>query len=83
MLGNFNSSASENHVKDFCEMYDLGDLSRGTYLHVNPSSIDPSSIDVMLINRKNGSQNSMTIEPGQSDHHKMTVTVLYFKKKKH
>ena len=65
-------------MKDFCEMYDLENFIRG------PTCFNPSYIDVMLPNRKNSFQNSMAIEIGLSDHHKMTVTVLktYFKKKK-
>ena len=38
----------------------------------------------MLTNRKNNFQDSMTLETGLSDHHKMAITVLktYFKKQK-
>ena len=37
----------------------------------------------MLTNRKNNFQDSVTLETGLSEHHKMTITVLktYFKKK--
>ena len=44
---------------------------------------NPSSVELILTNRKTCFHNSMTIETGLSDHHKMTVTVLksYFKKK--
>ena len=69
-------------MKDFCEMYGLENLINGPTCFKNANN--PSSIDVMLTNRKTSFQNSMTIETGLSDHHKMTVTVLktYFKKKK-
>ena len=82
ILGDFNASVSENHKKDFCEMYNLENLISGPTCFKNANN--PSSIDVMLTNRKTSFQNSMTIETGLSDHHKMTVTVLktYFKKKK-
>ena len=40
----------------------------------NPEN--PSSIDVMLANKKVSCQNSIIIETGFSDFHKMTVTVL-------
>ena len=45
---------------------------------------NPTSIDLMLTNRKNNFCNSMTIETGLSDHHKMTISILktFFKKKK-
>ena len=62
MLGDFNSSASEKHMKDFCEMYDLQNLITGPTCFKNANN--PSSIDVMLTNRKNSFQNSMTIETG-------------------
>ena len=64
-------------------MYDLENLIREPTCFKNASN--PSSIDVMLTNRKNSFTNSTTIETGFSDHHKMTVTVLktYLKKKKH
>ena len=82
ILGDFNASVSENHMKDFCVMYDLENLISGPTCFKNANN--PSSIDVMLTNRKTSFQNSMTIETGLPDHHKMTVTVLktYFKKKK-
>ena len=71
LVGDFNASVSENHMKDFCEMYDLENLISGPTCFENTNN--PSSIDVMLTNRKT-----------RSDRHKMTVTVLktYFKKKR-
>ena len=62
-------------------MYDLENLIKGPTCFKNASN--PSSIDVILTNRKNSYQNYMTIETGLSDHHKMTATLLktYFKKK--
>ena len=81
LLGDFNSSVKENHMKEFCEIYDLENLIKDPTCFKNPSN--PSSIDVMLTNRKSSFQNSMTLEIGLSDHHKMVVTVLkrYFKKR--
>ena len=81
LLGDFNCSVEERNLKDFCEMYDLENLIREPTCFKDASN--PSSIDVMLTNRKNSFKNSTTIETGLSDHHKMTVTVLktYFKKK--
>ena len=81
ILGDFNSSVTENYMIDFCEMYDLENLIRGPTCFKNVDN--PSAMDVMLTNRKNSFQNSTTIETGLSDHHKMTVAVLktYFKKR--
>ena len=81
LLGDFNSSISEKEMQEFCEMYNLVNLIKEPTCFKNPNN--PSSIDVMLTNRKDSFQNSMAIETGLSDHHKMTITVLkrYFKKK--
>ena len=81
LLGDFNSTMSERPMKNFCELYDLQNLIKGPTCYKNASN--PSSIDVILTNRKNNFQNSMTVETGLSDHHKMIITVLkvHFKKK--
>ena len=81
LLGDFNSTVTEKDMKEFCEMYNLENLIKGPTCF---KSVDnPSSIDVMLTNKKSSFQNSMILETGLSDHHKMTITVLkrYFKKK--
>ena len=75
VLGDFNSSVSEKYMKDFCEMYDLENLIKGTTCFKNTSN--PSTIDVILTNRKNSFQNSMTIETGLPDHHKTTVKNIH------
>ena len=82
LLADFNWSVEERNLKDFCEMYDLENLIREPTCFKDASN--PSSIDVMLTNRRNNFKNFTTIETGLSDHHKMTVTVLktYFKQKK-
>ena len=80
LLGDFNSKISEEHMKVFCETYNL------TNLITNPTcfkSIDnPSCIDVMLTNRSLCFENSTVVETGLSDCHKMTITVMkkHFKK---
>ena len=81
LLGDFNSSQEEQCMNDFCETYNLENLIKEPTCFKNPNN--PSSIDVMLPNRKNSFQNSMTIETGLSDHHKLTISILktFFKKK--
>ena len=74
VLGDFNCPLSANEMKDFCETYDFVNLIKKPTCYKNPKN--PSSIDVMLTNRKCSFQNSTTIETGLSDFHKMTVTVL-------
>ena len=81
LLGDWNSAVTEKEMKEFCEIYSLENLIKEPtcYKSVN----NPSSIDIMLTNKKLSFQNSMTVETGLSDFHKMTVTVLkrHFKKK--
>ena len=80
LLGDFNSEMDEDDMKNFCETYNL------TNLITDPTCFksveNPSCIDVMLTNRSLCFENSMTIETGLSDCHKMTVTVMkkYYKK---
>ena len=50
LIGDFNSSAYEKNMKDVCEMYDLENMIQESTCFKNVSN--PSSIDVMLINRK-------------------------------
>ena len=81
LLGDFNSQISETHMKNFCDLYDLENLIKGPTCYKNPNNL--SSIDLMLTHRKGSFYNSMAIETGLSDCHKMTLTVfkLYVKKK--
>ena len=81
ILGDFNSTMLEKEMQEFCEIYGLENLIKVPTCYKNPSN--PSSIDVMLTNKITSFQNSITLETGLSDHHKMTITVLkrYFKKK--
>ena len=73
---------SEMHMKDFCDLYDLENLIKEPTCFKNPNN--PSSIDLMLTNRKRSFCNSRALETGLSDCHKMTVSVLkmYCKKKR-
>ena len=81
MIGDWNSAVTETEMKGFCEIYNLENLIREPTCYKNAEN--PSSIDIMLTNKRLSFQNSMTLETGLSDFHKMTVTVLkrYFKKK--
>ena len=81
MIGDWNSAVTEKEMKDFCEIYNLQNLIKEPTGF--KSANNPSSIDIMLTNKKLSFQNSMTLETGLSDFHKMTITVLkrYFKKK--
>ena len=81
MLGDWNSAVTEECMSHFCDMYELENLIKEPTCF--KSTGNPSSIDVILTNKKSKFQNSMTVETGLSDFHKMTVTVMknHFKKK--
>ena len=81
MLGDWNSAVNEEHMSNFCNIYALKNLIKGPTCF--KSAENPSSIDIILTNKKLSFQNSMTVETGLSDFHKMTVTVMkrFFKKK--
>ena len=81
LLGDFNSHVHDNEMKSFCDMYNLKNLINEPTCYKNV--VNPSSIDVMLTNKKGSFQNSLVVETGLSDHHKMTISVLkkYVKKK--
>ena len=74
IMGDFNSEAHENAMKEFCNTYNLKNLISKPACFKNP--LNPSSIDVILTNRNKRFQNSRTLECGLSDHHKMIITVL-------
>ena len=67
-------------MKEFCDTYNLTTLIKDPTCYKNLSN--PSSTDVMLTNIPRSFFNSITIESGLSDHHKLTVSVLklFFKK---
>ena len=67
-------------MKDFCRTYSLENLVKENTCF--KSTENPSSIDIMLTNKKHCFQNSIVVETGLSDFHKMTVTVMkkFFKK---
>ena len=60
-------------MKDFCETYNLENLIKDPTCFKNANN--PSSIDIMLTDRNIVFKNSITIETGLSDHHKMTIIV--------
>ena len=81
MLGDWNSAVTEEEMEDFCDTYDLENLIKEPTCF--KSSENPSSIDVILTNKKHNFQHTRTVETGLSDFHLMTVTVMKcdFKKK--
>ena len=74
ILVDFNCEVEEAAMKSFCETYNLYNLVVGPTCFKNP--INPSSIDLMLTNKRENFQNTIALETGLSDHHKMTVSVM-------
>ena len=62
LLGDFNSEMSEEHMKNFCDTYNLVNLITDPTCF--KSLENPSCIDVMLTNRSSCFENSMTIGKG-------------------
>ena len=81
LIEDFNATMLEKQISDFCLLYDLNNLITEPTCYKNP--LNPTSIDVILTNRENSFKDSLAVETGLSDHHKMMVTVLklYFKKR--
>ena len=81
LIGEFNTTMCDETMKDFCQTYSLHNLINEPTCYKN--AYNTSSIDVILTNRKRSFHNSLAIETGLPDHHKMIITVLksYFQKK--
>ena len=79
-MGDLNSEVKEKYLREFCQLYNLKNLVNMPTCFKNPSN--PSYIDIMLTNHSRSFQNSLEIDTGLSDFHRMTVTVMkaYFPK---
>ena len=84
MLGDFNvdmlQGKNNNKMYDFFENYGLKNIVNEPTCFKNPNS--PTSMDLIITNRKDKFHDTTLIETGLSDHHKMTVTCIkrYIKK---
>ena len=65
---------------NFCKIHDFQNLINDPTCHKNPEN--PTYNDLIMTNKPKCFQNSIKIETGLSDFHKMTTAVLktYFKK---
>ena len=70
----FNAEHTGNTLTDFCEIYKLKYLIKDKTCTKNPNK--PSFIVLIITNRSTSFQNSMVIETGLSDFHKMCITVI-------
>ena len=82
ILGDLNCdyNIKDNKLYEFSEVYNLKNIVKGNTCFKNTNH--PTSIDVILTNRKERFQDTKIIETGLSDYHKMTITCLrrYVKK---
>ena len=80
LIGDFNSEISERPIHHFCNVYNVESLANTPTCFKNPEN--PSCIDLLLTNSKNNFDETVVLESGLSDFHKLVVSVLksYFKK---
>ena len=81
ILGDFNGEYREEAMEGFCSLFCFSSLIKD---HTCFKSVEnPTCVDLILTNRSESFQNSMVVETGLSDFHKVTVTVLItsFRKK--
>ena len=74
ILGDFNVSVEEPHMKTFSENYSLQNLIKQPTCYKNPSR--PTCIDLILTNVPRSFQSTCVIEKGLSNFHLMTLTVM-------
>ena len=77
-----NSEPTELAVRDFCEIYSCKNLIKENNCFKNP--LKPTCFDLIITSRPKSFQNSVTVETGLSDFHKMTLTLIkvFYKKQK-
>ena len=74
ILGDFNVGIEEQHMKAFCDNYNLTSLIKQLTCYKNPNN--PTCIDLILSNTPRSFQSTCVIETGLSDFHLMTLTVM-------
>ena len=72
ILGDLNCTATDVPMKNICELYNLENSIKEATCYKNANN----PIDVVLTNSPDSFHNSIAIETGLSDHHKMIITVL-------
>ena len=74
LLGDFNLFTENSNIKCLLNTFDLESLIKIPTCYKSLSS--PTSIDLILTNKKNFFMKSTTFETGMSDFHKLTATIL-------
>ena len=81
-LKDLNIESSDPVLNDFCNIYNLFSLVKEPTSFKN--SYNPSCIDLFLTNYPRSFQNTVSIETGISDFHKLVITIwkIFYKKQK-
>ena len=74
ILSDFNVGIEEQHIKAFCDNYNLISLIKQPTCYKNPNN--PICIDSILSNTSRRFQSTCVVETGLSDFHLMTLTVI-------
>ena len=74
IFGDFNCQVGEEPMSDFCNSFGLKSLIKVPTCF--KSAENPSCIDLILTNRPYCFQNTIVLETGLSDFHKLTATVM-------
>ena len=74
ILGDFNVGIEEQHIKAFCDNYNLTSLIKQPTCYKNPNNL--TCIDLILYNTLRSFQSTCVIGTGLSDFHLMTVTAM-------
>ena len=74
LIADLNVEPTEATVSDFCEIYNLKHLTKVKTFFKSPAK--PTCIDLIVTNRPKCFQDTMVIETGLSDFHKMSATVM-------
>ena len=74
IMGDFNVGIEEQHMKAFCDNYNLTGLIKQPTCYKDQNN--PTCIDLILSNTPTSFQSTCVIETGVSDFHLMTLTVI-------
>ena len=77
-MGDYNCVVAEDAMNEFCCICSLSSLVKEPTCFKNPDN--PSCIHLILTNKSASFQNSMVVETGLSDFHKLTITIIFSKR---
>ena len=82
LIDDFNTERNDTALSDFCEIFNLKTILKDKACFKYPNK--PSCINLIITSKPKSFQNSIIIEKGLSDFHKMCVTVMkmYYSKQK-